>query len=268
MISSPTVGWRRWTSSVCQSAVISAMMADWLRAACSSVSGRRSSASSSCAMRRALEEHGAARDLRRVRGEDGDDLDAAQRVERFVATEPRVLHAAQGAAEGAGLRRAFGAQLRGDAAALAVVRLGDVGQLEVDGEGFRQPVRLFGLDARDDVLGALRELLLVERGGRRRPLARLRVALPDGVLPQLLDRVVEFVAGLLFQDLPEQPTEQAHVAAQGRLLQVPVVARQLRQPRRLIGSLPERFRLRLACHRLPTSTRMIFLDSFGLTVNG
>jgi hypothetical protein len=196
----------------------------------------------------ALEEDRAARDLGRVRREDGDDLDARQEFERLFARRPRAAHAAERAAESPLLR------LRADhlgrpAPALAVVRLGEVGQLEVDGEGFGQAVSRGEVQARDPAGGALKQLA----GALVRAVARLVtrcVAVLYGEQAQLFDGVEKSGAALLLQDFAEQPAEDTHVAAQRRFLQLRVVGNQLRQPRRLVFRTPQRF---LFSHLLATS---------------
>jgi hypothetical protein len=122
-----------------------------------------------------------------------------------------------------------------------VVRLGEVGQLEIDREGFGQPVRLGDVQAFDDILGAGHQVAVFRRltlpGVRRVFGARLAVF--AGQAAQQFDAVKEFLPGLLPERLPEQLSERAHVAPQRKLLQRRVAARQLGQPRRLILRLPQ-----------------------------
>src|SRR5262249_50318475 len=84
----------------------------------------------------ALEQDGSSCDLSRVRGEHGDNLDSRQGLKRLLAGHARFTHSEQGTSQGIGLWRALTPELYGPLAPLAMVGLGEVGQFEIDCEGF------------------------------------------------------------------------------------------------------------------------------------
>src|SRR5262249_20361299 len=84
----------------------------------------------------ALEEDGSSCDLCRVRGEYRDDLDSPQGLKRLLGGHGRFTHSEQGTSQGIGLGRSLTFELYGPLAPLAMIGLGEVGQLEVDCEGF------------------------------------------------------------------------------------------------------------------------------------
>ena len=115
----------------------------------------------------ALEHDAAASDLGGVRGKDRRDADAAKKRVGFVGADARLAQAAKGAAQIAALDRAGGrsafAELVRETAALAMIGLGEVDELEVEAEGPRELVgggKIEGADAG--------ERLLEMRGGRGR----------------------------------------------------------------------------------------------------
>src|ERR1051325_1215946 len=184
-----------------------------------------------------LEEDGAARDLRRVRGEDRDDFDSTEVGERLLARDTGFTNTAQRAPDGAGLRWTGRRELCGAASALAMTGLCQVGQLEVDGERLRHPVGFDEPHPADDLRGALHQSLrvfavpLVLRIGHA-------IAVLDRKRPQFFDRIEERLSRLLLQDLAEQATEETHITTQRRVLDIPLAARQLNEPQRLIVSAP------------------------------
>src|SRR5690606_28104922 len=80
--------------------------------------------------------------------------------------------------------------------------LGEVHELEVEGEGARQELGHAWLDARDEPLELALGAVLAAPSG-------------DGGLPDALDELVELAALLLDEDLAEHAPEQAHVLAEG-----------------------------------------------------
>src|SRR6185437_5129025 len=113
-------------------------------------------------------------------------------------------------------------------AALAVVGLGEVDELEVEGEGARELVggilREY-VDAGDGVLhGVLRGLWRGRCGARLCGARRggggfFGFAVGDGGEAQLFYGLEDRIAGLLAEDFAEQRAERAHVAAQGSFLE-------------------------------------------------
>ena len=190
-----------------------------------------------------LEEDCATRDLSRMRGKNGDDFDLLEPFERRRPCDTALVHPLECAANGAGLRREFRRKLRGAATALALIGLGEVGQLEIDGKRFRHAIGFDDSHALDRLCGALHQL-----ARPRAVLIRLRVAHAFAVLnrqqPEFFDRLEKRWPGLLFQDLAEQPTERAHIAAQGRFFNVRLIARQLIEPSRLVVCPPQGFYFR------------------------
>ncbi len=180
----------------------------------------------------ALEQPGAPRHLGGVRREHGDDADLGQLRQRLVRVQPLVAQPLQGAAEGAGLRRAVGRERGGAAAALAVGGLGEVRQLEVDRERLGEAVRLRHRQAVHQRLRLRHRIVF----GRR--VWRVRGGLPFPVRgrqgAELLDGGVERVALLLADHLAEQLSEVAHVSAQGRFLQRGLVGGQFGQAAGLV----------------------------------
>ena len=112
-----------------------------------------------------------------------------------------------------------------------MVGLGQVGQLEVDGEGFRKAVRVRDRQTRDERRGALHRALTLGGLGR--------LALRGGQSAQFLDRVEQLVARLLSEHRAEQTPERAHVALERRDLLLAVTRRQLRQTLALVFNLPQ-----------------------------
>src|SRR6202034_4090921 len=92
----------------------------------------------------ALHQHRSAGDLSWVRGEDRHDEDAAQPRQGFFRGDASFAHGAQGAPQFAALRLSFlvAGDLQRSAAAFAVIRLGEVDELEVEGEGAAELVGL------------------------------------------------------------------------------------------------------------------------------
>src|SRR2546422_9199161 len=69
-----------------------------------------------------------------MRGEDRCHFDSSQPFERSLSINARLAHTAQGTADGTRLRRMCGGKLGGAAAALAMIGLREIYQLEVDGK--------------------------------------------------------------------------------------------------------------------------------------
>ncbi len=96
-----------------------------------------------------------------------------------------------------------------------MVRLSKVDQLEIKREGAAE---LVGVIDGHGIDGKNRELHQVF-GLANSPFC-LQLAATDGGLAQLLDFLVELVAGLLAEHAPEQQPQRAHVAAQRGFLQI------------------------------------------------
>ena len=170
----------------------------------------------------ALEHNAAAGDLRRVRGEDGRDADETKKRAGMVGADAGLAHASEGPAQVATLYCACRgnalAKLMGETTAFAVIGLGQVDELEVEAEGPGELVgggKVEGADAS--------ERLLEMRGGGGRvghsALWGFGLATGDGGAAQRFDGAVEGVAGLLAEDLAEEHSKRADIAAQGRFLE-------------------------------------------------
>ena len=106
----------------------------------------------------------------------------------------------------------------GEAAALAVVGLGEVDELEVEAEGAGELIG-GGKIQRADATECL--LRILSRGGvvSRATLRGLCLATGDCSAPQGLDGFVEGIAGLLAEDLAEKHAERSDVAAKRSLFE-------------------------------------------------
>ena len=135
-----------------------------------------------------LGQHGAAGGLGGVRGEDGAHAEVADGLAQVRGVG--VLEQVGGAGEQAALGGAAGAQLTA-----AVDLLGDVGQVEVGGEGA------------DQLGGGVQVGVAEQRGGG------LAVAAGQGADP--FDEVEELCALLADEGLAEQVAQAADVGAQG-----------------------------------------------------
>ena len=161
-----------------------------------------------------FEHHRAPRDFSGMGGKDGDDEDAPQPFKRRFGGNAGGLHRAQGATKSSALRVSISGDLARKPAPFAVVGFGEVDEFEVEAEGAAQLVALLDGDAAD-----VEDRLLHEGFGFVDVAVSLRLATPDGALPQLLDFGVQIVASLFAQDLAEQGTERTNIAPQRSFLQ-------------------------------------------------
>jgi hypothetical protein len=182
----------------------------------------------------ALEHDGAARDFSGVGGEYGDDEDAAEPVEGLFDTDADAAHCGEGSGEGAALAAGFSAETQGDAAALAMVGLSEIDELEVEGEGAGE---------QDGALDGERVDQLERTGGVARSFfavaAGLGVTAPDGSLAQRFDMGKEIIAGLFAQDFAEQSAQRAHIAAQGSFFEVAGLRLELGEALRPVVGIPQ-----------------------------
>ena len=111
----------------------------------------------------ALEHDRAASDLSGVRGEYWGDADALEQGASLVRGDPSELHLPKRAAQRPSLGFGRGVKLAGKTAALAVVGLGQVDELEVEGEGAGEMV---GGGQAERLYTAQRVLQRVGGGGR------------------------------------------------------------------------------------------------------
>ena len=164
-------------------------------------------------------------------------------AQAWSAVTPACAHAAEGAAQVAALDALGGAlsvELVGETAALAVVGLGEVDELEVEAEGAGELV------GGGKVEGCGRGRAPAGDARWRRLRRRLRccggfgLATGDGGAAKGFDGVVEWVAGLLAKNLAEQHAERADVAAQGSFLELAGGGLELGQALRPVGWGPER----------------------------
>src|SRR5690349_6948312 len=103
----------------------------------------------------------------------------------------------------------------------------EIGQFEVDGEGFGDAVSLVHGEARDNFPRPVEERVFEIQMGRipvpgfwtksRRPRAWLLAMLNENV-PQLLNHAEEGVAALLDQHAAQQCAERTNIAAEGKIL--------------------------------------------------
>src|SRR6185312_12493112 len=82
-----------------------------------------------------LKHHRAPRHLGRMRGKDGGNADSLQKIVRLGRVQSGLAQSAQRSPQIASLRRSILIQLDGQPPAFAVVRLGQVDQLEIKTEG-------------------------------------------------------------------------------------------------------------------------------------
>ncbi len=143
--------------------------------------------SSSSAMRRSLLRTERRAALGGVGGEDGPHVEVLDRLAQVLGVG--VLEPVGGAGQQAALGRAAFAHLAG-----AVDLLGDVGEVEVGGEGAHE------------LCGGLQGRVSEEFGGR--------FAVGAGQGAYSLDEVEEFLAFLAYEGLAEEVTEAADVGAQ------------------------------------------------------
>jgi hypothetical protein len=146
----------------------------------------------------ALEHDGAAGDFCWVRGEDGRDTDATEEIIRFGGGEAGFAEAAEGSAEVAALRRNIFVELGGETAALAVVGLGEVDELEIEAESSGELVG--GGEVVGVAVDAGESLIEVGAGGGGVGFG-VGLASGDGGAAEVFDGGVEGVAGLLAEDL-------------------------------------------------------------------
>ena len=191
----------------------------------------------------ALEHYRAARHLSGMRGEDRDAEHTIEPVHGFIRTDAHTAHLEQGAGERTALTAGRAAQLQGDAAALAVVGFSQIDEFEVEGKGAGEQDGALDGQRMDQFkrLGAV-------AGGLFLLAAGLGIATADGALAQRLDMRKEILAGLLAQHLAKQRAKRAHVAPQGRLLQVAGTGFQLLQPLRPALWIPQKGHRDLIMH--------------------
>ena len=141
-ISSVTRGFSRRTSSVCHSEVTSAKISAFKAAGIGLGQGQTVQSFELLANAAAFEQHCAPRDFGGMRGENGNNFYFAQDLERLSGVDSGGVHAPESAAERAFQRRLLGMQLGGTPSPLAMVGFGKVGEFEINGECFGNPVGL------------------------------------------------------------------------------------------------------------------------------
>lgn len=125
---------------------------------------------------------------------------------------------------------------------LAVRGLGEIGQLEIDRERLGETVRRSHVERVHDSLGFQHRRVprIVLRGGVGRVVL---LAVADRELANGFHRLEQRVALLLADDVAEERSHRAHVAAERERLGVRIAPQQLGEPRGLIFGLPERIRI-------------------------
>ena len=141
-----------------------------------------------------------------------------RRSRACVGGDAGFTETAQGSAEAAALdagRFAWSIERGGEAAALAVVGLGEVDEFEVEAEGTGKPVcrgKVEGGDAGDGLLELrCRGVCSAAVGG---------LATGDGGAAKVFNGLVERLSGLLAEDVAKESPEGADVAAEGGFLEV------------------------------------------------
>jgi hypothetical protein len=181
----------------------------------------------------ALLQDGAARNFGWMGGEYGDDLYLAQQVKRLIGADSCIAHSEQRPAKGAGKRGLICVKPGGAAAALAMVGFREIGQFEIDGESFGDPIGLLSLELADNLL---RLAHLIVEGVRSGGGVDSRL---DQQAAKLLDSLEEVIASLLNQYAAEQYPERTDIAAQGMFLGAIVCAGgQFDEPRALVPGSP------------------------------
>ena len=173
----------------------------------------------------------------RVRGENRCHPDGAERFEHARKRNSSGVHAKQRSAERTFDGSASFAQTGRAASALAMVRLGEVGQLEIDRKSLGNAVCIVDRE-RADQLARFRHQTGFEHV-RRRACGRL-VTVLDQDPTQTLDHLEESVPFLLHEHAPQQRAERTDVATKGQLLRgISGIGSKLGQPRRLVMLGPE-----------------------------
>ncbi len=143
-----------------------------------------------------------------MRGEDRRDADAPEKIVGLGGVDSGFAEAAEGSAQVAALRGGVLVELDGQAAALAVVGLGEIDELEIESERARELVG-GGEFQRANPL----ERLLEVRGGGLGVILRIGFAAGNGGAAKGFYGVVERIAGLLAQDASQQGAKGADIAS-------------------------------------------------------
>jgi len=187
----------------------------------------------------ALPDYGSSRDFSRMRRKYRRNVNSRERIPESFKAHTGFAHPKQSSPEGPRLRRCRH-EARRAASALSMIRLGEIGQFEIDREGLRELCRIDHADVCDELSCGLKCGASCTRC--------------DGELPQRFDDVEKPFSFLLLQDISEELAEGTNVAAQGLLLDVRGGSQQLvhslvltvRMPQRQIGrhaSVSQTFRI-------------------------
>ena len=135
-------------------------------------------------------------------------------------------------------------ELAGEAAALAVVGLGEVDELEVKAEGTGELVGGRFAEGFDGAQGMLEGIgcgggARLCAGGAGGDACGINFAIGDGGLAELFDGFEDGDAGLLAEDFSEQHAQRADVAAQGSFLELAGGRLEFGQALRPVGRGPE-----------------------------
>ena len=134
-----------------------------------------------------------------MRGKHGHDEDALQPVESLVRADANAAHLRQSPSQGPALTASFAAEAQRDAAALAMVGLSQVDELEVEREGScKQDGSLDGkrVHQLERGCGVARGFLFAA--------ASLGVTAANGALAQRFNVGKQIFAGLLAQHFAQQ----------------------------------------------------------------
>jgi hypothetical protein len=86
-----------------------------------------------------------------MRSENGNDFYFAQDLERLPGIDPGGAHAPESATERTFQCRLLGVQFGGTPSPLAMIGFGKVGEFEIDGEGFGDPMGLIDRETGDNL---------------------------------------------------------------------------------------------------------------------
>ena len=137
---------------------------------------------------------------------DRNNLDLAQQFECGLQINSRLAQAAQSAADGTWLWRAFGRELGSPATALAMIRFCEICKFEVNGECLSHAIGLDQFHVGDYQRDTFHQLMLA-RALSVLTCIMLQLTVFDGKLPNFFDRMEKGLPRLFFQYLTQQTTE-------------------------------------------------------------
>ena len=182
----------------------------------------------------ALPKHRAPRYFGWMSSKDGYHSDTTQRRHHSFEVNACLAGSQERAFDRSRLRRNIRRQLHRPAPAFPVVGLRQIRQLEIHGERFGEFGRVHHVHC-PEYAGLRLKRSLAAAGG-------------NAQFPQALDHLEQLLALLFSDDVPEQPSQRAHIATQGTFFVVLGRPEQLVQSLDLIRCPPQRFVIK---HRTP-----------------